>query len=69
VKSLGPHLKHLHASENDRGLLGTGHICFPEILKALDRIGYDGYLMIEGLGFLQMSRMLQERYGPTLTYL
>ncbi len=51
VKSLGPHIKHLHASENDRGLLGTGHVRFPEILEALNEIGYDGYLMIEGFGF------------------
>jgi D-psicose/D-tagatose/L-ribulose 3-epimerase len=43
----------LHLSENDRGLLGTGHIDFPEILRAAIRMQYDGYLMLEGFGFSQ----------------
>lgn len=51
VRSLGPCLKHIHASENDRGLLGTGHVPFKEIVYALREIGYDGYLMIEGFGY------------------
>jgi D-psicose/D-tagatose/L-ribulose 3-epimerase len=51
LKLLGPTLAHVHMSENDRGLLGAGHIDFPEILNALDSIGYDQYLMIEGFGF------------------
>lgn len=51
VLELGPLLKHLHASENDRGPLGTGHVDFPGILAALHTINYDGYLMIEGFGY------------------
>lgn len=51
ITSLGGSLKHLHASENDRGLLGTGHIDFPGIIDALARNDYDGYLMIEGFGY------------------
>jgi D-psicose/D-tagatose/L-ribulose 3-epimerase len=51
VTSLGPYLKHLHASENDRSLLGKGHIDFPAIIAALDHIGYEGLLMIEGFGY------------------
>lgn len=51
VALLGPRLKHIHASENDRGLLGTGHVDFPAIVAALNRIGYDGYLTVEGFGF------------------
>jgi D-psicose/D-tagatose/L-ribulose 3-epimerase len=51
VRSLGPCLKHIHASENDRGLLGTGHVPFCEIISALHQIGYQGYLMIEGFGY------------------
>jgi D-psicose/D-tagatose/L-ribulose 3-epimerase len=56
----GRHLKHVHASENDRGLLGSGHVAFPEIVTALRDIGYDGYLMIEGFGY---SRDEQESLG------
>lgn len=51
VLSLGKSLKHFHASENDRGLLGSGHINFPAILEALQQSNYDGYLMIEGFGY------------------
>jgi D-psicose/D-tagatose/L-ribulose 3-epimerase len=51
VLSLGTRLKHMHASENDRGLLGSGHVDFTAIVAALRQIGYDGYLMIEGFGY------------------
>jgi len=51
VRSLGKRLRHLHLSENDRGLLGSGHVDFPGIVAALKQIGYDGYLMIEGFGY------------------
>jgi D-psicose/D-tagatose/L-ribulose 3-epimerase len=51
IRSLGSRLRHIHASENDRGPLGRGHIRFPEIVSALKTIGYEGYLMIEGFGY------------------
>jgi D-psicose/D-tagatose/L-ribulose 3-epimerase len=56
IRSLGPHLKHIHASESDRGLLGLGHVPFAEIVSALDAIGYGGYLMIEGFGYCANER-------------
>ena len=52
VLSLGERLKHMHISENDRGLLGQGHVDFPGIVRALQAIGYNGLLMIEGFGYL-----------------
>ena len=51
IRCAGQQLKHLHASENDRGLLGSGHVDFPGILAALNETQYDGYLMIEGFGY------------------
>lgn len=51
LTSIGPRLKHIHASENDRGLLGKGHVDFSGIVAALKKIGYHGYLMIEGFGY------------------
>jgi D-psicose/D-tagatose/L-ribulose 3-epimerase len=51
VLVLGKMLKHLHASENYRGLLGSGHVDFPGLVAALRQIDYDGYLVIEGFGF------------------
>jgi D-psicose/D-tagatose/L-ribulose 3-epimerase len=59
IQLLGPNLKHLHASENDRGLLGRGHIDFPAIVAALQESGYEGYLMIEGFGYNE-----QEKHAP-----
>jgi D-psicose/D-tagatose/L-ribulose 3-epimerase len=56
IRSLGSRLKHIHASENDRGPLGRGHVPFTEILSALKAIGYDGYLMIEGFGFSEKEK-------------
>lgn len=51
IDQLGPSLKHIHLSENDRSLLGSGHIDFPAILAALLRNQNTGMLMIEGFGF------------------
>jgi len=51
TRSLRHCLRHVHASENDRGLLGSGHVDFPAIVTALREIAYDGYLMIEGFGY------------------
>lgn len=51
VGALGATLRHMHLSENDRGLLGSGQVDFPGVLGALKQIEYDGYLMIEGFGY------------------
>jgi D-psicose/D-tagatose/L-ribulose 3-epimerase len=59
VESLGPYMKHLHVSENDRGLLGEGHVDFPGIIAALQKGAYNGYLMIEGFGY-----SAEEKNGP-----
>jgi D-psicose/D-tagatose/L-ribulose 3-epimerase len=53
ILSLGSRLKHIHASENDRGIPGTGHVDFAGVVGALRRINYGGYLMIEGFGSTQ----------------
>jgi D-psicose/D-tagatose/L-ribulose 3-epimerase len=52
ILSLSDRLRHMHISENDRSLLGQGHVDFPGIVDALRTIRYQGYLMIEGFGFL-----------------
>jgi D-psicose/D-tagatose/L-ribulose 3-epimerase len=51
IGSLGSSLRHIHMSENDRGLLGAGHVGFKEILNVLKQSGYRGFLMIEGFGY------------------
>jgi D-psicose/D-tagatose/L-ribulose 3-epimerase len=51
LRDAGPHLKHLHASENDRGIPGTGHVAWEELFGAAAALGYDRWLTIESFGF------------------
>ena len=47
IRSAGPRLRHFHASENDRGTPGEGHIAWTDIAAALRDIGYTGPVVIE----------------------
>jgi D-psicose/D-tagatose/L-ribulose 3-epimerase len=51
IRCLGAQLSHIHASENDRGPLGRGHVPFAEIISVLKAIDFHGCLMIEGFGY------------------
>lgn len=44
-----PYLGYVHVCANHRGVPGTGHIPFKDILKVLSKKGYDGYLTIESI--------------------
>jgi D-psicose/D-tagatose/L-ribulose 3-epimerase len=50
-RTVGPHLKHVHTCENDRGIPGSGHVEWTQVFQALDDLNYDGWLTIEGFGF------------------
>ena len=50
IKTIKPHLIHVHISENDRGTPGKGHVPWEETFKALRKTKYDGWLMIEAFG-------------------
>ena len=50
-KAAGAHLKHVHISENDRGVPGTGHICWDDLFSTLRELHYDSWLTIESFGF------------------
>lgn len=50
-RTIGKHLKHVHACENDRGIPGSGHVEWKNVFQALRDIGYDGWLTIESFGF------------------
>ena len=41
---------HVHISENDRGVPGTGPIDFASVFKALKQVGYDGWITVEAFG-------------------
>jgi D-psicose/D-tagatose/L-ribulose 3-epimerase len=45
--TLGPRLMHVHLSENDRGIPGTGHVPFGPLADALARMNYDGCAVVE----------------------
>jgi D-psicose/D-tagatose/L-ribulose 3-epimerase len=47
----GRHVKYIHTSENDRGTPGSGHVDWPGVFRAIEAIGYDGWLTIESFGF------------------
>jgi D-psicose/D-tagatose/L-ribulose 3-epimerase len=50
LRAVAPHLGHVHLSENDRGIPGTGHVDWQGTFRALKEIGYDGWLTIESFG-------------------
>lgn len=41
---------HVHVSENDRGIPGTGQVHWDSFFSGLKQSGYDGYLTIEAFG-------------------
>jgi len=50
-RRVGRHLRHVHTSENDRGIPGTGHVDWPGFFRVLRELKYDGWLTIESFGF------------------
>jgi D-psicose/D-tagatose/L-ribulose 3-epimerase len=47
IRLSAPHLIHFQANENHRGFLGTGHLHWPAICRALNEIGYAGAITLE----------------------
>jgi D-psicose/D-tagatose/L-ribulose 3-epimerase len=43
-------IKHVHISENTRGVPGQGHIDFAAVFRALRKVGYDGWMTVEAFG-------------------
>ena len=50
-RACGEHLRHVHTSENDRGIPGTGHVDWQGLFAVLNEMGYNGWLTIESFGF------------------
>lgn len=48
IELIAPRLGHFHISENDRGTPGSGHVDFDETFATLKKVGYSGWLTIEG---------------------
>jgi D-psicose/D-tagatose/L-ribulose 3-epimerase len=47
LRAVAKDLGHVHISENDRGIPGSGHVDWRGVLSVLREIGYDGWLTIE----------------------
>jgi D-psicose/D-tagatose/L-ribulose 3-epimerase len=47
IAEIGPRLTHVHLSENDRGVPGSGHIPFREVIGALRKQDYRGLAVVE----------------------
>ncbi len=50
IRGGGQHIFHIHISENDRSTPGKGHVPWAGVFKAIQEIGYDGWLTIEAFG-------------------
>lgn len=50
LRIAGNRLVHVHVSENDRGVPGTGQVRWLEVMRELRTSGYDGWLTIESFG-------------------
>lgn len=47
IRLAGPRLIHFQANENHRGFLGTGHLDWPPICRALAEVDYRGVITLE----------------------
>ncbi|HEV2034674.1 MAG TPA: sugar phosphate isomerase/epimerase family protein [Candidatus Dormibacteraeota bacterium] len=50
IRRAGDRIAHVHISENDRGVPGTGSVAWDATFGALRDIGYDGWLTVEAFG-------------------
>ena len=50
IRRAGKRIAHVHISENDRGVPGSGSVAWDATFDALRDIGYDGWLTVEAFG-------------------
>lgn len=50
IRTVAPVLAHVHISENDRGIPGTGQVNWDATFQTLREVGYDGWMVIEAFG-------------------
>ena len=47
IAGAGKNLVHFHVSDNDRGVPGSGHVPWDQVVQGLVRAGYDGWITAE----------------------
>jgi D-psicose/D-tagatose/L-ribulose 3-epimerase len=50
-------LAHFHASENDRGVAGTGQVHWPQVAAGLESADYSGWVVLES--FNQQNKAIR----------
>lgn len=69
LKSAMPYVKHIHISENNRGIPGTGHACGKDVFDVILNSEYSGWLNIEafneGADSLQGPLHLWRAFAPS----
>jgi D-psicose/D-tagatose/L-ribulose 3-epimerase len=50
IRHAGGRIGHVHISENDRGVPGSGSVVWDATFDALRDVGYDGWLTVEAFG-------------------
>ena len=56
-------IKHFHASENDRGVVGSGQVPWTSVLASLRQTGYDGWVVVESF-----NAVIAELAGATCVW-
>jgi len=51
IHTASARLKHIHSSESDRGVPGSGGVHWAAFFQAIEQVRYDRWLTIEGFGF------------------
>jgi D-psicose/D-tagatose/L-ribulose 3-epimerase len=73
IRRAGPHLFHVHAIENDRGLPGSGQVDWVGLADGLREINYPGWIVIEGFSaqvdWLARAICMWRPLAPDLTEL
>ena len=65
ILAAGPFIKHVHAADSNRWVPGNGHLDFKEILSALRKIQYDGFISAECL----MKPSKENAYSQNIEFL
>lgn len=47
IRACGSRLAHVHVSDNDRGICGSGHVPWDELFAGLKEAGYQGWVVVE----------------------
>jgi D-psicose/D-tagatose/L-ribulose 3-epimerase len=50
IRAIASRLHHVHTCESDRGIPGSGQVHWPQFLRALKEVNYQGWMVIESFG-------------------